>query len=180
MVHVPAGENILAAALAAGLPLPHSCREGRCASCKARLLSGEFFYPGEILPPGITPEESARGELLLCQARPRGDLIVETRRAVVAGARVAGVTVLAVRQLPFDALQVRLRVDSGQLKVRPGQFVDAVNLSAFAARLAVIASREGELELEVASDAGALREWLAAPGAVGETLALTGPFDTPR
>lgn len=180
MVHVPAGENILAAALTAGLPLPHSCREGRCASCKARLLSGEFFYPGDILPPGITREEAARGEVLLCQARPRGDLIVETRRAVAAGARTVGVTVLDVQRLPFDALRLCLRVDSGSLNARPGQYVDAVNRSAAAARLAVITRREDELELEVASDAGPLREWLDAPGAIGETLALTGPFDTPR
>ncbi len=33
---------MLEAALAAGLNLPHSCRSGHCASCKARLISGEI------------------------------------------------------------------------------------------------------------------------------------------
>ena len=51
-----AGENVLAAALAAGIPLPHSCRAGRCATCKARVLSGEIAYPDDKLPPAIHGE----------------------------------------------------------------------------------------------------------------------------
>ena len=52
-LRVPRDANVLGVALAAGLPLPHSCRAGRCASCKSRLLSGRVEYPDGV-PPGIT------------------------------------------------------------------------------------------------------------------------------
>jgi hypothetical protein len=42
-----------------GLNLPHSCKDGHCASCRARLLAGEISYPTRELPAGITAEEAA-------------------------------------------------------------------------------------------------------------------------
>ena len=50
------GEPVLGAALRAGLNLPHSCKGGHCASCRARILSGEFAYP-RGRPAGITADE---------------------------------------------------------------------------------------------------------------------------
>src|SRR5215212_10136719 len=38
-------EPVLTAALRAGLNLPHSCKGGHCASCRARILDGSFAYP---------------------------------------------------------------------------------------------------------------------------------------
>ncbi len=84
-IEVAAGDNVLGAALAAGIPLPHSCRAGRCASCKARIVSGQVDYPGGRLPPGIVASEAARGEVLLCQAQPRTDLHIDTGAAAVCG-----------------------------------------------------------------------------------------------
>jgi len=72
---VSPGENVLTAALAAGIPLPYSCRAGRCASCKSKLLSGHIEYPSGT-PPGITAAEVAKGEVLLCQAQPRSDAVL--------------------------------------------------------------------------------------------------------
>ena len=99
-----AGENVLAAALAAGIPLPHSCRAGRCATCKARLLSGEIAYPDDKLPPGIVASEAARGEVLLCQARPRSDLSIESRRVPVRVSNAAQVEIVAIEP---DRIQTR-------------------------------------------------------------------------
>ena len=72
------GEPVLAAALRAGLNLPHSCKGGHCASCRARVLHGEFAYPGPR-PPGLTEEEAHEGHALLCQAHAVTDLTLETR-----------------------------------------------------------------------------------------------------
>jgi CDP-4-dehydro-6-deoxyglucose reductase len=41
---VEPGETILAAALRQGHPLPYSCRNGSCGTCKARVLAGEIDY----------------------------------------------------------------------------------------------------------------------------------------
>ncbi|MFI4927778.1 MAG: 2Fe-2S iron-sulfur cluster-binding protein, partial [Burkholderiales bacterium] len=42
-VHFPcaAGQNILAAALAAGIEMPYSCRKGVCGNCAGGVAAGE-------------------------------------------------------------------------------------------------------------------------------------------
>jgi len=79
VLSVENGETILDAALRAGLNLPHSCKGGHCASCSARLVSGQIQYPSGH-PLGITPIEEQTGQILLCQAHAAStELTVEIR-----------------------------------------------------------------------------------------------------
>ena len=74
---VEPGQTVLDAALAAGIVLPYSCRNGACSTCKGKVVSGEFDagqYPAQIL----SPEELADGYTLFCQARPESDMVVES------------------------------------------------------------------------------------------------------
>jgi CDP-4-dehydro-6-deoxyglucose reductase len=176
---VPPGENVLSAALAAGIPLPYSCRAGRCASCKARLLGGRIEYPSGT-PPGITAAEMARGEVLLCQARPRSDLIVEARRVPVRASNSTMCEIVALEPLPLRALRVRLRFVEAKVEARPGQYVDVRNQAGDADRLAVIGAGAGVLELECGDDGSVLRGWLDEHAVPGSTLRVAGPFDRPR
>ena len=170
---------MLAAALAAGIPLAHSCRAGRCASCKSKLLSGTIEYPAGT-PPGITAAEIARGEVLLCQARPRSDLRIEVRRLPLRESAVAHCELLGIEPLALGALRLRLGVLEGIVDARPGQYVDVRNHAGDAERLAVTARSDTELELEAADDGGILRQWLGEHAAPGDTLRIAGPFDRPR
>src|SRR5260370_12222648 len=70
-------QSLLDAALGASLNLPHSCKSGNCGSCRARLLQGEIHYPNGP-PLGLSETEVAEGFVLLCQARARSDLCLET------------------------------------------------------------------------------------------------------
>jgi ferredoxin len=178
LVRVRSDENVLGAALAAGIRLPHSCRAGRCASCKSKLVAGRVEYP-DGPPPGITPDEIARGDVLLCQAHPRSDLVVAARRIALDAPYIANAEVLAIGPLPLGALRIRLRID-GALPARPGQFVNASNAAGDLERLAVIAQRPGELDLEAIDDGSTLRNWLAGEALPGSSLRLSGPFDRPR
>src|SRR5579871_3347892 len=72
-----ADEALLDAAQTASLNLPHSCRGGNCGACKARLLRGEINYPNGA-PLGLSQSEVADGLILMCQARARTDLSLET------------------------------------------------------------------------------------------------------
>jgi len=54
--------------------LPFSCREGMCATCKSKLLSGQVDMQHKG---GIRPKEIAAGKILLCCSRPLSDLVVE-------------------------------------------------------------------------------------------------------
>jgi CDP-4-dehydro-6-deoxyglucose reductase len=122
-------QSVLEIALAAGLNLPHSCRSGHCASCKARLLSGEIHYPNGRTA-GLTAQEAQAGHVLLCQARPRSDLRVEAR--VIANASEAEIKTLPCRiarmqLLAPDVMQVFLRLPAVEpLQFRAGQYLDVL------------------------------------------------------
>jgi CDP-4-dehydro-6-deoxyglucose reductase, E3 len=166
---VSAGENVLAAALAAGIPLPHSCRAGRCASCKAGLLSGVIAYPDDRLPPGIAAAEAARGEVLLCQAQPRSDLRIQTRRVAAAKQPATGVVVQRVAPLSTGGQRVTLHLlGAAPLQVRPGQFVDVENAIGEHERVPVVAVDGRTVDVE-------LREL-----EVSALVRARGPFDSPR
>lgn len=178
-IRVPAGENVLTAALAAGIAIPHSCRAGRCASCKSRLLAGRIEYP-QGTPPGITATEIERGEVLLCQAQPRSDLSLEVRRVPVRASNAAMAELLASEPLAFGALRLRLRYLDLTLTLRPGQFVDVRNHAGDAERLPVVGMSSGILELESPDDGSALHLWLVEHAVNGSQLRVSGPFDRPR
>lgn len=65
-----AGQNILDAALKAGIEMPYSCRKGVCGNCAGGVTHGNVQCP----PAGeATPE----GKHLYCQCVPQGDLEIE-------------------------------------------------------------------------------------------------------
>ncbi|HSP99546.1 MAG TPA: 2Fe-2S iron-sulfur cluster-binding protein, partial [Candidatus Dormibacteraeota bacterium] len=60
-------------ALERGHELPFGCRMGSCGMCCARLLEGEVDQSGQFF---LTEEQVRDGYVLLCQARPKGDVVV--------------------------------------------------------------------------------------------------------
>ena len=78
-LEVSAATPLLAAARAAGVELPSSCRNGTCRACICRLVSGQIRY--EIEWPGLSADEKAEGYLLPCVAHPGSDLVLEAPRA---------------------------------------------------------------------------------------------------
>ncbi len=120
---------VLAAAQLAGLPLPHSCRSGRCGSCRARLLSGRIEYPNGP-PLGLSPQELRDGYALLCQAQPRSDLVVEAR--LIRSAANAEIKTLPSRiarrvQLAPDVMRLELRIPSVEsMEFQAGQYLDVL------------------------------------------------------
>jgi ring-1,2-phenylacetyl-CoA epoxidase subunit PaaE len=62
--------SILENARAAGLPAPFACKAGVCATCRAKLVSGEVTMKANY---GLSQEEVAQGYVLTCQAVPLTD-----------------------------------------------------------------------------------------------------------
>ena len=74
------GENILDAALEAGVDLPFACKGGVCATCKAKLTSGEIDMD---INHALEAKEIDAGTVLTCQAHPTSDnVIVDFDQAV--------------------------------------------------------------------------------------------------
>ncbi len=65
-------QTILAAALAHGLAIPSSCRNGTCRTCICRLQSGQVRYQVEW--PGLSFDEKQDGFILPCVAIAESDL----------------------------------------------------------------------------------------------------------
>jgi NAD(P)H-flavin reductase/ferredoxin len=67
------GETVLDAAERAGYALPYSCRKGVCATCEGDLRRGEVAV-------GSRHFAGPSDDVLLCQARPRSNVLIHPRR----------------------------------------------------------------------------------------------------
>jgi CDP-4-dehydro-6-deoxyglucose reductase, E3 len=117
------GETVLAAAMRAGVKLPHSCTLGNCGTCRVRLLHGEVDYLAQ--PLALSPQEAAQGFALACQARPTTDVAIAVERAPVAepSRQMALVTDVS----PFCDSVTHLSLvlpDLDALEYRPGQHMN--------------------------------------------------------
>lgn len=77
---VESGENLLDAALRAGMAIRYSCSSGSCGDCRARLVSGEL---GAVQHHDyvFSEQERADGQFLLCRATAASDLVIEAVEA---------------------------------------------------------------------------------------------------
>ena len=75
----PAALPLLQSALAAGVLMESSCRNGTCRSCICRLASGQVRYHSDW--PGLSAEEKAEGYILPCVAYPASDLVIRAPAA---------------------------------------------------------------------------------------------------
>jgi len=121
--------SILQAALDAGLVLPYNCRDGACGACKGRLISGTLDY-GDYAKKALPDSEKQQGNVLLCQAKARSDLVIEARE-------VRQATDIEIRKLPArvhgmertadDVTIIFLKLPPGErLLYLPGQYVDVL------------------------------------------------------
>jgi CDP-4-dehydro-6-deoxyglucose reductase len=175
-------ENVLAAALRAGLNLPHSCKGGHCASCRARILSGTFEYAG-ARPAGITQDEADQGYALLCQARALTDLTVEAREMQPAPdveVKSLPCRIDRLERVADDVMAVFLRLPAvEELHFRAGQYVD-IMLSEGRRRSFSIASAPAdgrliELHVRRASTSGFTGQLFDSMRA-GTLLRIEGPL----
>jgi len=187
-IAVDADTPVLAAALAAGLNLPHSCRGGNCGACRARVLSGEFHYP-HGRPLGISDAEIASGMALLCQARALSDMRVEIRTvSLAAEARIKRLPCRIARteRLSHDVIGAYLRLPAAEdFKFQAGQYIDIL-LSGGRRRSFSIASAPdlpepsqtpSLLELHIRHvPGGAFTEPLFSQAADGKLLTIEGPL----
>ena len=82
-VAVQEGRTLLEAALAQGIRLRSSCRNGTCRECIARVAEGRVRYRVEW--PGLSPDEKAEGFTLPCVALPETDVVLLQPRVELTG-----------------------------------------------------------------------------------------------
>lgn len=124
---VQPGESILAAALRQGVVLPYGCRAGSCGSCMATLRAGRITYDGPP-PVGLDPAYAAAHRILVCQAIPQSDLVLETRELTQAGdipIKNLPARVQDFEPLTHDIMRVRLQLPASErLQFLAGQYIE--------------------------------------------------------
>jgi NAD(P)H-flavin reductase/ferredoxin/quinol-cytochrome oxidoreductase complex cytochrome b subunit len=127
-VEVRDGETLLDAGLRRGLALPFECRSGGCGVCKATVVGGEVD-PGPARTDALTPEERARGRVLMCCATPLGELSIELDdgQRPLAGVETYDARVERLDRLAPDVIGLALRLQGGRrIEYLAGQYLNVV------------------------------------------------------
>ena len=178
-----ADQTILDACLREGIWLPHACTHGTCGTCKATLVEGEVDY-GDASPYALLESERDEGALLLCTAKPKGDVVVEGEVDMEEGVGVHPVRdftgrVEVLEDVAPDVRRLILALDE-PMAFNAGQYVllDVPTGEQRPYSIASPTSQGDRIELHLRrSDGGACTDkWVFAALAVGERITLSGPY----
>jgi phenol hydroxylase P5 protein len=177
-------QSILDACLRAGVWLPHSCTHGTCGTCKADLLQGDVDH-GDASGFALMDFERDEGKLLLCQACPRSDLVIEGDVEVDEGLELSAVRdvvgrVVELEDIARDIKLVRIALDD-PLPFAPGQYVSLSVPGQECTRTYSMANPprdDREVELHIRRTEGGLATdgWVFSTMEVGDEVALSGPY----
>jgi toluene methyl-monooxygenase electron transfer component len=123
-ITVKPGENLLKAALDAGIAWPHNCRVGSCGECRSQLLSGKIKALNDFSYV-LSNEELEAGMILACQSCLRSDIeievAIETEMTLNPAKSVPGV-IETYRRLTHDIIEVGIRLDEAIPGYLAGQY----------------------------------------------------------
>ena len=182
-IEVEEGQNILDAALRAGIWLPHACCHGLCATCKVQVVDGEVDL-GEASPFALMDMERAEGKALACCAIPQSDLTIEVEidedpDAKVIPLRDFEATVESIVDLTPTIKGIFLRVEEG-LEFQAGQYINLYIPGLDEPRAFSIASAPSNsnlIELNIRKVPGGLApSWIHDDLEVGQALKFSGPL----
>jgi toluene monooxygenase electron transfer component len=179
-----ATERLLYAGLTQGLRLPYECATGTCGTCRGRVVQGNTLVEWDAAP-GYARLKRAKGDVLMCQARPTTDCVVRVpanlvadlgsptlphhRRGLIAQARrlvrdVIEIDISLERPVTFDAGQFVVLEVPG---LQGGRAYSMVNFRRDSARLTfVIKQKPG----------GGFSDWLFGNAVAGRELNVFGPL----
>jgi len=181
------GESVLDAALRVGTLFPYGCRSGVCGSCKTMLMQGSVHYPeSDSLPAALSEQEQAAGMVLLCQANPCSDLILDAAEIGAAAASLKIHTlptrVIHLTRLADDVMQIRLQLPKDKtFDFLPGQYVDILldNKARRSFSIANAPTLDNQLELHIRYvQGGDFTEHVFSEMKVKDILRIQGPLGT--
>ena len=184
---VPAGDNLLNAALNSGLAWPHNCRVGSCGTCRCRLVSGQI-KPLNDFSYVLDEDELDQGMILACQTRLRSDIEVditldESALSLAIPETAAGV-ISHTKPLTHDILEVRIELDNALPAYVAGQYAEVTVAGIDQPRsysYACAPSREEPNQLTFFVrhiPGGAMSGWLHSENRVGQKVSVSGPHGT--
>lgn len=172
---------ILDAGEEAGLPLPYSCRDGICGTCKARLCSGSVEH-GLYASAALSEQEREQGYFLMCCSTARTDLVIDVPFEEVGFAPSPlrfSCRVQRIDRRTEDVVVLTLAMPTGYtFRFRAGQYVELL-LQDGRRRSFSIANAphdNGVVELHVRRvRGGEVTQWLFEQLREGDGVTIEGP-----
>lgn len=174
---------MLDAARAVGVVLEHSCRTGRCGTCKARVTSGETRIIGDTS--GLTEADTLAGYILTCTTAVLGDVHLDIEDVSLLAdfpTRTTPCRIDSIRRAATDVVCVTLRFPpNASPNYLPGQYVDVIGSGGRRRSYSVASqpSKDGKIDLHIrAVDGGAMSSYWFGAAKAGDLLRLEGPKGT--
>jgi len=176
-------ETMLDAALRSGIVLEHSCKTGRCGSCKVQLLTGSTTPIIDEI--GIDQAEREAGWILSCARGAASDvqLDVEDLGDIrIHLTRTLPCRIQSLERVSTNVLRVILRLPPNQrLDYHPGQYIDVIGKvglrRSYSVANAPAADKLIELHIRQVSEGAMSRYWFEE-AKTNDLLRLNGPLGT--
>lgn len=176
-------ESFLDAATRAGITMTYSCRNGRCSSCKCKVLDGSTVVLNDEL--GLTDKEKADGWVLGCVRAANSDVMLETEDLggiCPPAARTLPCRIQSLTLLSADVMKVVLRLPpTVDFIFLPGQYVDVIGQDGVrrSYSLANSSAADKRIELHIrAVSGGAMSEYWFGRAKENDLLRINGPLGT--
>ena len=176
-------ETILDAALREGYVISYGCRNGACGTCKGTVLAGNVDY-GTYQESALTEAEKRLGLALFCQAKPRGDIVIECRE-------VSAVKDIQIRTLPcrvqkmervsHDIMVLYLKLPASErLQFLAGQYIDILMKDGSRRSLSMANGPHDDelLQIHLRDYGGPFSQHVFNTMKVRDILRFEGPFGT--
>lgn len=182
------GDTVLGALERGGYALPNNCRAGACGECKTKVVGGDVDQ-GMVLDMALSADERADGYRLMCMAKPTTD-VVEIEfgtddampKLFAPRDRVLSVVTEKIVRTP-KIVELRIRPIGDPIRYWPGQYLmvgdDMAGAPPRPYSIANAPRPDGEVVLLVARvPDGATSNWIHDQLAVGDRIAVAGPYGT--
>lgn len=177
------GETLLDAAGKAGIFFLYSCRNGRCGSCKAKLISGECHSQHEEL--GLSQKELDDGWILTCVRTAVSDLNIEVEdlgKLSLPPVTTVPARISSIEKVSRDVLKVMLRIPPARsFNFYPGQYVEIIGFGGIrrSYSLANASADDKFLEFHIGEvPGGAMSNYWFHQAKVDDLLRINGPLGT--
>lgn len=177
------GDSLVDAALSAGISLPHSCKTGRCSTCKCKALQGSTT--ALQTETGLTDAEKTEGWILSCVRSAQTDVTLEIEdlgNVVLPPSKTLPCRISSIDRLATDVIRVMLRLPpTADFRSIPGQYIDVIGPGGVrrSYSLANANAADKTLELHIrAVDGGVMSDYWFKHAKANDLLRLNGPLGT--
>jgi len=178
---LPESSSIIDSAELAGITLPHSCKNGRCNTCKCKITGPTKTLFDEL---GLSKHEKAMGWKLACARYATGNIsldILDLSDLNLARPKLLPTKIHSLEIMSKNVLKVKLRLSQkNNFEFIEGQHIDLIGPKGIRRSYSLASYCNSHLlELHVRRlDGGQMSNYLFGDAKVGDLLRIKGPYGT--